>query len=85
MGIDPDQYAGKPVIGIANSWSELNNCNMNLRELAEAVKRGVIAAGGLQRATAGEPKPEGCQQYSRNRSDCHHPRSLTFRRRQVGA
>ncbi len=47
MGIDPEAYAGKPVIGIANSWSELNNCNMNLRNLAEAVKRGVIAAGGL--------------------------------------
>jgi dihydroxy-acid dehydratase len=47
MGIDPDAYAGRPVIGIANSWSELNNCNMNLRDLAEAVKRGVIAAGGL--------------------------------------
>ncbi|MGE3316881.1 MAG: dihydroxy-acid dehydratase, partial [Planctomycetaceae bacterium] len=47
MGLDPDAYAGKPVIGIANSWSELNNCNMNLRELADAVKRGVLAAGGL--------------------------------------
>lgn len=47
MGIDADQYAGKPVIGIANSWSELNNCNLNLRELADAVKRGVWAAGGL--------------------------------------
>jgi len=47
MGIDPADYAGKPVIGIANSWSELNNCNRNLRELADAVKRGVLAAGGL--------------------------------------
>ena len=47
MGFDADFYAGKPVIGIANSWSELNNCNLNLRDLAEAVKRGVIAAGGL--------------------------------------
>jgi len=47
MGIDADAYAGRPVIGIANSWSELNNCNMNLRELAEAVKRGVLTAGGL--------------------------------------
>jgi dihydroxy-acid dehydratase len=47
MGIDPDAYAGRPVIGIANSWSELNNCNANLRELAEAVKRGVLTAGGL--------------------------------------
>ncbi len=47
MGIDPERYRGRPVIGIANSWSELNNCNMNLREVAEAVKRGVLAAGGL--------------------------------------
>jgi dihydroxy-acid dehydratase len=47
MGIDPDAYAGRPVIGIANSWSELNNCNSNLRELADAVKRGVLTAGGL--------------------------------------
>jgi dihydroxy-acid dehydratase len=47
MGIDPDAYAGRPVIGIANSWSELNNCNMNLRDVAASVKRGVLTAGGL--------------------------------------
>jgi dihydroxy-acid dehydratase len=37
----------RPVVGICNSWSELSPCNLGLRELAEAVKRGVIAAGGL--------------------------------------
>ena len=47
MGFDPDQYKDRPVIGIANSWSELNNCNMNLRDVADAVKRGVLSAGGL--------------------------------------
>jgi dihydroxy-acid dehydratase len=47
MGLDPDFYDNKPVIGIANSWSDLNNCNSNLRQLAESVKRGVLAAGGL--------------------------------------
>src|ERR1035438_10036330 len=47
MGIDADLYKDRPVIGIANSWSELNNCNMNLRDVAESVKRGVLAAGGL--------------------------------------
>ena len=47
MGLDPDFYDNKPVIGIANSWSDLNNCNQNLRQLAESVKRGVLAAGGL--------------------------------------
>ncbi len=47
MGLNPDDFAGKPVIGIANSWSDLNNCNASLRELAEAVKRGVLLEGGL--------------------------------------
>ena len=35
------------MIGIANSWSELNNCNAHLRQVAEAVKRGVWRAGGF--------------------------------------
>jgi dihydroxy-acid dehydratase len=47
LGIDVERFKDRPVIGIANSWSELNNCDMNLRSVAEAVKRGVIAAGGL--------------------------------------
>jgi dihydroxy-acid dehydratase len=36
-----------PVVGIANTWSELNPCHGGLRELARHVKRGVLAAGGL--------------------------------------
>ena len=47
LGWSREFFAGKPVIGIANSWSELNNCNLGLRTVAEAVKRGVIAAGGV--------------------------------------
>jgi dihydroxy-acid dehydratase len=35
------------VIGICNSWSELVNCNVHLRGLAESVKRGVLQAGGF--------------------------------------
>jgi len=46
-GFNKDVFEGKPVIGICNSWSELNNCNMHLRQVAEAVKRGVWAAGGF--------------------------------------
>lgn len=38
---------GRPVIGICNSWSELVNCNAHLRALADDVRRGVLAAGGL--------------------------------------
>ena len=40
-------FEGKPVVGICNSWSELNNCNAHLRQVAEAVKRGVWEAGGF--------------------------------------
>ncbi len=44
----PDEaFAGKPVIGIANSWSEATHCNAHLRDLAAHVKRGVLAAGGF--------------------------------------
>lgn len=46
-GFPHDVFSGKPVIGICNSWSELNNCNAHLRQVAEAVKRGVWEAGGL--------------------------------------
>ncbi|MFN0171644.1 MAG: IlvD/Edd family dehydratase [Bryobacteraceae bacterium] len=46
-GFAADNFEGKPVIGICNSWSELNNCNAHLRTVAEAVKRGVWAAGGF--------------------------------------
>ena len=46
-GFPADVFEDKPVIGICNSWSELNNCNAHLRTVAEAVKRGVWAAGGL--------------------------------------
>jgi dihydroxy-acid dehydratase len=46
-GFSERVFAGKPVIGICNSWSELNNCNAHLRQVAEAVKRGVWEAGGF--------------------------------------
>src|SRR5215472_14873902 len=43
----PHDEFSKPVIGICNTWSELNPCNAHFRELAEWVKRGVWEAGGL--------------------------------------
>ncbi|MGA3216836.1 MAG: IlvD/Edd family dehydratase [Acidimicrobiales bacterium] len=46
-GFTPEVFDGRPVIGIANSFSELTPCNSHLRELAEAVKRGVWQAGGF--------------------------------------
>ncbi len=46
-GFTPEVFDGLPVIGIANSFSELAPCNSHLRDLAEAVKRGVWQAGGF--------------------------------------
>tara|TARA_B100001123_G_scaffold251948_1_gene281098 strand:- start:406 stop:2100 length:1695 start_codon:yes stop_codon:yes gene_type:complete len=46
-GFSEESYEGKPVIGICNTWSELTHCNAHLRDLAEAVKRGVWQAGGF--------------------------------------
>ncbi len=47
QGFGEAAYDGKPIIGICNSWSELVHCNAHLRQLAEAVKRGVWQAGGF--------------------------------------
>jgi dihydroxy-acid dehydratase len=46
-GWDADAVRRRPVIGVCNSWSEANPCNVSLRDLADDVKRGVAAAGGL--------------------------------------
>ena len=46
-GWSADMVRRGPVVGIANTWSELNPCHGGLRELAEHVRRGVLAAGGL--------------------------------------
>src|SRR5918999_5127977 len=47
QGFTDRAFDGRPVIGICNSYSELVNCNAHLRDLAEAVKRGVLQAGGF--------------------------------------
>src|SRR5664280_1216257 len=46
-GLSGAMFDGRPVIGVIDSWSEAANCNAHLRGLAEAVKRGVLRAGGL--------------------------------------
>ncbi|WP_428312909.1 IlvD/Edd family dehydratase [Hydrocarboniphaga sp.] len=47
QGYPHDEFDGRPVIGICNTWSELTPCNGHFRELAEFVKRGVYEAGGF--------------------------------------
>ena len=47
MGLSDDDYLGKPVIGILNTWSELNTCHSHLRQRADEIKRGVLQSGGF--------------------------------------
>ena len=47
MGYARADYAGKPVIAIINTWSDINPCHAHFRQRAEEVKRGVWQAGGF--------------------------------------
>ncbi|MGH8714350.1 MAG: IlvD/Edd family dehydratase [Casimicrobiaceae bacterium] len=47
QGIPHDQFDGRPVIGICNTWSQATPCNAHFRELAEHVRSGVLDAGGF--------------------------------------
>jgi dihydroxy-acid dehydratase len=47
MGYDRGDYAGKPVIAIINTWSDINSCHTHFKQRVEEVKRGVWQAGGF--------------------------------------
>jgi dihydroxy-acid dehydratase len=47
QGFSPEDWAGRPVIAILNTWSDANPCHAHLRHRAEDVKRGVWQAGGF--------------------------------------
>lgn len=47
MGYRREEFLNRPVIGILNTWSDLSPCHLHLRDRAEAVKRGVLLAGGF--------------------------------------
>ena len=48
MGLSDDALS-RPVVGIANTFSDYNACHGNVPKLVEAIKRGVMLAGGLPR------------------------------------
>lgn len=47
MGYGPEEYRGKPLIAIINTWSDLNQCHAHFKERVEDIKRGVLQAGGF--------------------------------------
>lgn len=46
MGLDDQDYRDKPIIGILNTWSDLNTCHSHFPQRVQEVKRGVLQAGG---------------------------------------
>jgi len=47
MGLGPEDWEGKPVIAILNTWSEINPCHLHFKVLAENAKKGILQAGGM--------------------------------------
>lgn len=47
MGLSSDDWKGKPVIAVLNTWSDLQPCHMHFKDRVEFVKRGVLQAGGM--------------------------------------
>ena len=47
MGYAPEDWTGRPVIGILNTWSDINPCHTHFKQRVEEVKRGVWQAGGF--------------------------------------
>src|ERR1700738_2879074 len=64
MGCVQADYAGKPIIAIINTWSDINPCHSHLRERAEDVKRGVWQGRGF-------PGRDARHDLGRNVSEAH--------------
>lgn len=47
MGYGPQDWVGRPIIALVNTWSDLNPCHAHFRQRVEDVKRGVLQAGGF--------------------------------------
>ncbi len=47
MGYDAEDWQGKPIIGLINTWSDLNPCHAHFKERVEQVKNGILQAGGF--------------------------------------
>ena len=47
LGLAEEDFMGKPIIGVLNTWSEINSCHAHFRERAQDVKRGVAQSGGF--------------------------------------
>ena len=47
LGYGPEDWVGKPVIAVINTWSDIGTCHGHFKQRVEDVKRGVLQAGGF--------------------------------------
>ncbi|MEO4042608.1 L-arabinonate dehydratase [Hoeflea sp. CAU 1731] len=47
MGLRPEEWSGKPIVAVLNTWSDINPCHQHFKQRVEDVKRGVLEAGGF--------------------------------------
>ena len=47
MGLQLDEFKGRPVIGIINPWNEMNTCHTHFPQRVQDIKRGILEAGGF--------------------------------------
>ena len=47
MGYAPEDWVGRPVVGIVNTWSDINPCHAHFKHRVEDIKRGIVQAGGF--------------------------------------
>jgi dihydroxyacid dehydratase/phosphogluconate dehydratase len=66
FGYDAQDWSGKPVIGIINTWSDINACHGHLRARAQDVKRGILQAGELPAMSLAEPMVKPTTMLYRN-------------------
>ncbi len=75
QGLSRDEFMGRPIVGILNTWSDLSPCHAHLRDRAQAIKRGVLQAGGypleLPAMSLGQAHNHAVSQFS-----CHGGRRI---------
>ena len=47
IGHDPEDWKGKPIVGIINTWSEINQCHSHFKDRVDWIKKGVLQSGGF--------------------------------------
>ncbi|MGT2488925.1 dihydroxy-acid dehydratase domain-containing protein [Methylobacterium oryzae CBMB20] len=75
MGYERADFTGKPIVGIINTWSDINPCHQHFRERVEHVKRGVWQAG----ASRSSCRRSRCRRTSSSRPRCSTATSWPWR------